>query len=437
MRKITGGILKPKIFNIVYLFFVLFIFIGGYSIYISEDILDKEAVLMATVSIILTMYLLPLGYLFSKVLMKNKSKVHYNELNTLNVNSINRKGLYFVILLIISSCYLYYTSLTNIPLFSAFDSSILSRYDLAESRSNATNNMDYSNKNYLFKLLVGYRDFIQITLLSFVVGYFYLKYKHNKTTVNLIVFLLPLLLLIFNSISTLKKADIIFVLLFLFFVNSYDNYKRETKTVIDRRNILKLFGIGIFSFNLLILIYSLFMKIPLSNVSLIISSIFERVFVSSVKPLYYYFSVFPEYHEHLLGRSFSPTIFGGVLNAQVFNIEGYIHSFIYPDIIARGIVGTAPTIFIGEVYANYGFTIMLISILLTGFIIGYLERILENIKYTYLNVSFYIILAFTIKDISISSIQSVIGYPTIISKVMMFLIVSYFVLHPFTKRMKS
>lgn len=428
VKKITGGILIPKLFNIIYLFFLLFIFIGGYSIYINESFTNDEAALLATISIILTMYFLPLGYLLSSIVMKKSSSVNSSLIQIDNKDTINKKGLYISILVILSSCFLYYTSLTNIPLLSVFDSTVQSKYVLAESRSDATNNLNFSNKNYIFKLLVGYRDFIQITLLSFIVGYLYLKYKHNKNTVNLILFIFPFLLLIFNSVSTLKKADIIFTILFLFFINSYDNYKKNIKSRLDKNYILKLFSVGLVGFSLLIVVYSLFMKIPFSNIGIIISSIFERVFISSVKPLYYYFSIFPDYHEFLMGKSISPTIMAGMFNPETFNVENYIHRYIYPEVYERGIVGTAPTIFTGEVYANFGFIIMTMSILLVGFIIGFIERNLENFKYTYLNVAFYIMLAFTIKDISISSIQSVIGFPTIISKVLIFLLFFYLIL---------
>ncbi|USK49619.1 oligosaccharide repeat unit polymerase [Bacillus sp. CMF12] len=433
VKKITGGILLPKLFNVVYLFFLLFVFIGGYFLYINENFSDRSAVFMSIISIILTMYLLPIGYAFSKVMMKKKEIYSFELPFKSSPQRINQKGLILTIFIIISSCYLYYSNLVSIPIFSVFDSSIQSKYALAQLRSDATNSMSYENKNYLYKLLVGYRDFIQITLLSFVTGYVFLKYKHNKKTFNLILFLLLFVLLIFNSISALKKADIIFALLFLYFLNSYDNYKRNHSNKFNRLKIFKLSGIFSLGFIILIFLYSLFMKIPLTNISLIISSIFERVFISSVKPLYYYFSTFPEHHDFLFGKSFSPTVLGGLFKYEIFNLENYIYNFIFYDISARGITGTAPTVFIGEVYANFGFIIMMLSILLVGFILGYLERNLENLNYSYLNVSFYVIIAFIIKDISISSIQSIIGFPLLISKAIMFMLFFYFILIPRSK----
>src|SRR5699024_2417582 len=146
----------------------------------------------------------------------------------------------------------------------------------------------------------------------------------------------------------------------------------------------------------------------INNTGFIVSSIFERAFVSGVKPLYYYFSLFPENHEFLLGKSFSPTILAGLLDYNSFNIENYIYNIRNPDALERGISGTNPTVFIGEVYANYGFIVMLISIIVVGFLIGWFERALESLNYTYLNVAFYISLAFIIKDISIGSIQAMV-----------------------------
>ncbi len=437
VKKLTGGILIPKMFNIVYLFFTLFVFIGGYSIYFyNDEFPDKDIALKATIGIILTMYLLPLGYFISKFLQKKTTVNSRRSFTNIYPGEINKKGLFLIVCIILYSCYLYYSSLNSIPILSVFDNSLESKYELAELRSNATNNLQYNGKSYIFKLLVGYRDFIQITLLSLVTGFFLLKYKHNKSSVNLLIFMIFLLLLLFNSVSALKKADIIFVVLFLYFVNSYDNYKRNTRTIIDKHKIIKLSLLGTISFVMLIALYSLFMKIPLNNIGMIISSIFERIFISSIKPLYFYFGTFPGYHDFLMGKSFTPTMFAGILNYDTFKIEQYIFSIMSPHIIDREIIGTAPTVFIAELYANFGYLPMILGIVLVGAIIGYLEGKLENLRYSYLNISFYIILAFTIKDISISSIQSVVGFPTIISKVLIFLLLTYILLFPNKKTKK-
>lgn len=426
VKKITGAIFSAKLFNIVYLFFVIFIFFGGIITYLDFKQINFKASVISVISIIFLMYLLPVGYLFSKILAtKNKQLIKKKEINKVEKKEdIYKPGLFLVMIIVSITSYIYYTSI-NVPLIHLFTSEVDSVYELAKLRSEASNDLDYSNKNYVYKFFVGYRDVFLITTLTMISGYFYLKFKHNKNVVNLIILLIFVLPLIFNSLALFRKSEIIFIIMYFFFLNYYDEYKNNNCLKINFRPLLK---IGTISILLLIPLYGFFMNLSFKDFSFILQSIFDRTFLGGVKPLFYYFYLFPTHNDYLLGKSFTPTVFSGLFNYEVFPIEKFIYLFIFPQNAARGIVGTAPTMFIGEIYANFGFLIMLLSIILVGFLIGIIEIKLESLRYSYMNVSFYITVAFLLKGLSISSIEVLISFPLILSKIFIMIITIFLIL---------
>jgi len=105
----------------------------------------------------------------------------------------------------------------------------------------------------------------------------------------------------------------------------------------------------------------------------LITVIGQRLFITQTRALYHYFSLFPSSHDFLYGASFPNP--AGIFQFENFPLTKWI--FINGMYHNSQIVGTANSAFIGEIYANFGFPIMVLSIFLFSMAIQ-----LVQIKFT-------------------------------------------------------
>ena len=83
-----------------------------------------------------------------------------------------------------------------------------------------------------------------------------------------------------------------------------------------------------------------------------IASVFSRTFTGQIQPAYHYLEFFPMHHDFLWGRSFpNPR---GILPFEPYRLTVEIMNWRFPDLVKRGVVGSMPTTFWGELYANFG-----------------------------------------------------------------------------------
>ena len=117
----------------------------------------------------------------------------------------------------------------------------------------------------------------------------------------------------------------------------------------------------------------------------LLEGISSRLFLGQTAPLYYYFSLFPDSHDFLYGASLPNP-------AGIFQFEHFpITKWIFVNGLNRSweIVGTAPSAFIGEMYANFGFPIMVLSILILSLILQYIQIKFITRPRTLLLTAFY------------------------------------------------
>jgi hypothetical protein len=91
----------------------------------------------------------------------------------------------------------------------------------------------------------------------------------------------------------------------------------------------------------------------------------SRVFLGGVTPLATYLDTFPDKIDYLYGRSFANP--GQILPFEQFRLTIEMANIMNPDLVNRGIVGSSPTFFWGEIHANFGFG----GIVLFSFLVGY------------------------------------------------------------------
>ena len=152
---------------------------------------------------------------------------------------------------------------------------------------------------------------------------------------------------------------------------------------------------------ILVLFYIYFMGSSDAGSALL--SILSRVFTGGIAPAYYYLEHFPNMVDFLLGKSLPNP--GGLLPFEPYHLTAEASFWIYPDNAIKGIVGSAPTVFWGELYANWGIFGVLLIPFFVGigvFIISYLVDKLES---TPLKVGFIVWLALHLKNLSESGIS--------------------------------
>ena len=108
-------------------------------------------------------------------------------------------------------------------------------------------------------------------------------------------------------------------------------------------------------------------------------SVFSRAFTGGIQPAYHYLEFFPEHHGFLLGRSFPNP--AGLLPFEPYRLTVEIMNWRFPDLAGTGVVGSMPTVFWGELYANFrvvGVIIMPFFVGIGLYVISFFASKLEN-----------------------------------------------------------
>jgi hypothetical protein len=114
--------------------------------------------------------------------------------------------------------------------------------------------------------------------------------------------------------------------------------------------------------SILSVFYIYFMNTP--DIMSAVQYISRRVFTGQITPAYFYLDLFPRNIDYLWGASFPNP--GGLLPFQPFSLTVEVAKVMFPGDIVKGIVGSAPTVFWVEMYANFG----LIGIIFSSFLVG-------------------------------------------------------------------
>ena len=106
-------------------------------------------------------------------------------------------------------------------------------------------------------------------------------------------------------------------------------------------------------------------------------SIISRGFAGSIHPAYFYLELFPSHLDWLQGLSFPNP--GGVLPFVPYELTVEVMNWMNPEDAANGIVGSAPTVYWGEIYANFG----PFAVPLAGIVLGYWLYALNILVFRY------------------------------------------------------
>lgn len=250
------------------------------------------------------------------------------------------------------------------------------------ARSNMGNN--FSGKYHWYSLVL--HNVTNIIMLTY-----YVTWLINKKSINLFFFLVSFCISTFIAIMATEKAPIIYLLISLsiaYFFTRHHGYCSKN-----------FFIKGTF-FTLIILIplYIFFMGV--NSIEDAVLSILSRTFSGSIAPAYFYLEYFPTERDYLEGLTFPNP--GGIMPFTPIRYTVEIMNWKFPELESSNIVGTMPTVFWGESYANFGSYGIPVIALLMGIMVAIIEYLISKLRPNPITIAYTTWLIIHFSQLSIS-----------------------------------
>lgn len=373
------GLLQFVVTALFFLSFLgtLLLYFGWDEYAINLGVTDKSLIIRVMLFSGYTMVFVVVGAIFGKKVF-NKSAI----VNQFEIIRINRREVWllialFIVVLVVLSIYL--SKISSVALFVTLFESVS---EAKVARSMMGN--DFAGKYHWYSLVI--HNLANILTFSFFSIYLLARKK-----VYLFTFVLTFLVSAFTALMATEKAPFAWLLigLFLVYVLMTSNGRYPLKKLLIFFPIVLTF---------MALSYVVFMGF--SELGRVFSSLFSRIFAGSIAPAYNYLEFFPQHQEFLLGASFPNP--AGILPHEPFELTKEINNWLNPSMIESGIVGSMPTVFWGEAYANYGLIGVLIVPFIIGFLLYFVEVIISIFIDTPFKVGFYVWVLLHYKDLSVT-----------------------------------
>lgn len=301
-----------------------------------------------------TLFLVAIGFIVARRILRWKLQ----KKSPLTISMSQKEVIFanFILGVCVLVLLVYLSQLSTIPLIGI----LLGNSESALLRSMATN--DFSGKYHWYKLFM--RD-----ILSFLTFVFLANACVRPSLKNRFYAILGTILSAFSSLVSLEKAPLIFL-----FLGLVITYIQSKGLALRLRN---LFVITLAALGLLFPMYISFMAVAHLSPSQVILGILDRLFLGSLSPAYFYLDIFPDIHPYLFGASFpNPQ---GIFPWERYDLSFEVMSYMSPSLSSQGIIGSAPTAFWGEAYANFGnLGIPLISLCI-GILLYKVQNILDGL----------------------------------------------------------
>lgn len=236
-------------------------------------------------------------------------------------------------------------------------------------------------------------------LLSFGVFVLFAQYLLKRTIINKVILISATIPLMFSLLMTVEKGPIINFLIAIFFI--YVFVKKEGWIT---KRVLTVFSIVLLAIALLIYIFTVEF-IENRSILIRVAGFFSRLFTGQIEPVYHYLEYFPTVRNFLLGRSF-PNF--GVLPFDQINLTTELMAWLKPGELSKGVVGSMPTIYWGEMYANFGALGAFIPPLFIGYGLYALNVIVFRLRSSALSIALFVWLMMHFKDLSGTSLSNFI-----------------------------
>lgn len=394
-RLIKKDITKPSILTIVYVFYLVFAYLGipllyykSIPYYVDLKITSKTTIWLMLLLSGSSLIFLLLGALVARLIIEPEHLEREKKREMPKASPLVLP--LFLFLLSVIVLFIYLRSLEAIPLIEAFKGVGKEDVSLLRFEATAGSGLKY---NWI--------SFFVHQAMPFLSFYFFARYLLKKNKFGLLILFLSLPLTFFAQLVEAQKAPPALFLIGLFLVAWYlERIKLSFKQVIL---------LSLATLLILATFYSIFM--PSSNVLNNFLNPVRRAMVSQIASSYFYFEFFPKEKPFLLGRSFpNPR---GIFPYENYPLAVEIMDFLNPTLAPKGQSGSANTVFWAEIYANFGiWPIPFISLLL-GSAIYLIENYFERKKLNPLKVALFAWFALFLSRLSLTSLSTLILTPSL------------------------
>lgn len=387
LLKLAGeGVNKVSIINITAVSIYVFSFVGTFPLFFMLDeyrvaigVIDREAVFLTLVCSFVNLFFFLVGVVFVKKCLRLKP---YPVISSRIIALSGAQNL-VVFCFFIFVCYILYVYINKVgevALFVAFQQGVA---EAAVVRSNMGNNLDGGGYHWYYLVLhnVGF-----LLVLNF-----YAAYIKNKNMVNLLLFIASFLISTFVAIMATEKAAFVGLLMALVMVH----YLVKANGLIPMKSLMVMGGAIV---SVLVAFYIYFMgSLTVFDAFM---AIISRALSGSISPAYFYLEYFPHEQEYLFGKTFPNP--GGILPFTPVRYTVDVMNWVFPEMLVGEVVGTMPTVFWGEAYANFGFAGIPIVALIMGVIVGVVSYFFSRLELNTITVAFYVWLIFRFKTLAVA-----------------------------------
>ena len=208
----------------------------------------------------------------------------------------------------------------------------------------------FEGKYHWYRLFM--RDFLSIASLAF-----FAHWLMRRRRISALIFIASFLMAGFSMLMATEKGPFLQYLVSLLMI--YVIIKKDGRLPLKLIFLLTPFGLLVMGW-----MYVYFMNSP--SIWEGIHNGFSRIITGQMNGLYHYLEIFPKAANYLHGLSFPNP--GGIFPWQPYSLTVEVMNIVKPELEAKNIVGSMPTFFWGEMYANFGY----LGILIPPFFVGYL-----------------------------------------------------------------
>lgn len=381
----------PSIFVWCYIFFA---YIGIYPLIFFWDqvrynhgVQDQTLIFTMWAVSSLSLLIIAFTFLFLNKVWRLELPFTYNELDQ------NRSKLKFsvhvfafcLLVLSVAVTMLYISKIATVPILAEIRG--VSPNQLALLRSQATNNFSGT--------LHYYRLFYQ-AVPTFLSYFAFAAFLNRRSLYNSIFFLGVFVFTCFTELMTTQKSPIVWYIVGLVIV-----YLIARRKAVNIRVIAL---VGILGTTVLVVLYQTIMGLSNRSLTDVLKAIASRAFTGQIAPAYFYLKMFPTDHPFLFFQSFPNP--GGVFPWTNYRITVEVMNYINPGV--NDVVRSAPTVFWGEMYANFGYGGIIVSSIIVGFVLYLLQFVLFKLDFNPIMIGLSTWLIMTMKDLTITNFSNYI-----------------------------
>jgi oligosaccharide repeat unit polymerase len=347
---------RASVVNITALSIYLFSVVGTLPLYFMWDeyrvvtgVVKKEVVLNVLIWSSINLVCFLTGVLFGRRVIRLEIG-EFRSAKVQKIESGQKNALALTLIFVAIFLARYISKIPSLAIFVAFFDV---GADTTLSRSNMGNSFEGGGYHWY--------DLVLNNIGLFLVCSIFIIWIQDRNLNNLIFFLITFVMMVFISIMSTEKAPLIN----LFASLSFSYYLTKKDGVIPKRHFVFFSAV---STVILICMYITFMGAD--SIAQASSNVISRAFAGSISPAYYYLEYFPSQEGYLSGLSFPNP--GGIFPFTPVEFTINVMNWVFPENQGSGVVGTMPTVFWGEAYANFG----PLGVPCVGFLIGILVSIL-------------------------------------------------------------